>query len=295
MIRIGALTLGVAFGLAAPASAADQKVDIRFAAVAGDAPVACGQAIEGLGTTQRPAQLADLRFFVSDVKLIRRDGRAVAVKLGKDSAYRVTEGRVGGDADRSRERHGRVRGGGDEGDQRPRARHRRRAGKYVGLRWTVGVPFALNHSDAPRRPGAAQQRRDGVVVAERAQVHQDRGHRPGRRRGAGRRARSSCTSAARAAPATRRPGRPWTARPRTGRRSASSASTRRAAGRGRRQGAAGGHRRHGQRRRRARLHGRADRPGVRRRVRRVRLDWKADGTATASRRAPQTVFRAIAR
>ena len=38
MVRIGALTLGVALGLAAPASAADQKVDIRFAAVAGDAP-----------------------------------------------------------------------------------------------------------------------------------------------------------------------------------------------------------------------------------------------------------------
>ena len=52
-------------GIATPAWA----VDIKFAAVAGDQPVECGTPIEGLGTTNQAAQLADLRFFVSEVKL----------------------------------------------------------------------------------------------------------------------------------------------------------------------------------------------------------------------------------
>jgi uncharacterized repeat protein (TIGR04052 family) len=151
MFRIGALTLGVAFGLAAPASAADQKVDIRFAAVAGNAPVACGQAIEGLGTTTRPAQLTDLRFFVSDVKLIRRDGRAVAVKLGKDSAYRVTDGRSGVTLIDLENGTGACAEEGTKGTN-DLVRGTVPRGKYVGLRWTVGVPFGLNHTDAPAAP-----------------------------------------------------------------------------------------------------------------------------------------------
>src|SRR5687767_3154402 len=151
MIRIGATTLGVAFGLAAPASAADQKVDIRFAAVAGDVPVACGQAIEGLGTTQRPAQLADLRFFVSDVKLVRRDGRAVSLKLAEDSRYRVTEGRSAVTLIDLEDGTGACAEEGTKGTN-DLVRGTVPRGKYVGLRWTVGVPFALNHSDAPASP-----------------------------------------------------------------------------------------------------------------------------------------------
>ena len=63
----GALALLTALALAAPAQA-KQKVDIKFTAVAGDEPVACGTPIEGLGSTAQAAQLQDLRFFVSEVK-----------------------------------------------------------------------------------------------------------------------------------------------------------------------------------------------------------------------------------
>ena len=81
---------GLSAAVTSPALAHDepQKVDIKFAAMAGDQPVACGTPIEGLGTTAQAAQLQDFRFFVSEVKLIRRDGKAVALKLAKNSAYR---------------------------------------------------------------------------------------------------------------------------------------------------------------------------------------------------------------
>jgi uncharacterized repeat protein (TIGR04052 family) len=147
------LALGLIAATALPAHAAQKKtqpVDIRFTALAGDAPAQCGTAIEGLGTTQQSAQLMDLRFFVSDVRLVRRNGRAVRVKLARDNAYRVSRGKdrvtlidledaTGACADGTPGTNAAVRG------TVPR-------GKYVGVRWTVGVPFALNHTDTPAAP-----------------------------------------------------------------------------------------------------------------------------------------------
>ncbi|MBB4663435.1 MbnP family copper-binding protein [Conexibacter arvalis] len=149
--------LGVAV-IAAPADAAGrqkqqprrQAVAIDFAAVAGSSPVSCGKPIAGLGTTAATARLTDLRFFVSDVRLLRRDGRAVALKLRADSPYRVTRGKAavtlidlengrGGCAGGTRGTNASVRGTVRRGD-------------YVGVRWTVGVPFALNHTDATTAP-----------------------------------------------------------------------------------------------------------------------------------------------
>jgi uncharacterized repeat protein (TIGR04052 family) len=146
----GALALLTALALAAPAQA-QQKVDIKFTAVAGDEPVACGTPIEGLGSTAQAAQLQDLRFFVSEVKLIRKGGKQVPLKLAKNSAYRITRGgervtlidlengtgscAVDGTAGMNAVVRGTV----------PK-------GKYVGVRWTVGVPFELNHTDAPAVP-----------------------------------------------------------------------------------------------------------------------------------------------
>lgn len=149
--RSSALALGLALVAAAPASAKDKSVDIRFAAMAGDQPVACGTPIEGLGTTAQAAQLQDFRLFVSEVKLITRGGKAVPLKLAKNSAFRLTRDGIGVTlidlengtgscaAEGTPETNAVVRGTVPEG-------------KYVGVRWTVGVPFALNHTDAPAMP-----------------------------------------------------------------------------------------------------------------------------------------------
>lgn len=148
--------LFAASGIAAiPATAAahggeTHTVNIRFAAVAGKTPVACGKAIPGLGTPATTAQLADLRFYVSDVKMLRSDGRAVTVKLDPNSRYRVT--RKGAGVTLIDLENG--RGLCKEGTPgvNPLVRGTVPHGTYVGAQMTVGVPFALNHSDVPAAP-----------------------------------------------------------------------------------------------------------------------------------------------
>ncbi len=139
--------------VAAPALAHDsrQKVKIKFAAMAGDQPVACGKQIDGLGSTAQAAQLQDFRFFVSEVKLIRRDGKAVALKLAKNSAYRYTRKGVGVTLIDLENGKGSCAVDGTKGMNawvKGTVAH----GKYVGVRWKVGVPFALNHTDAAATP-----------------------------------------------------------------------------------------------------------------------------------------------
>ena len=149
--RIGLLTAAAALGLAAPAWAHDQRVNIKFAAVAGEQPVACGTPVAGLGTSSQAAQLQDLRFYVSEVKLTRANGKKVAVKLAKNNAFRITrsgaavtlidlENGTGACAtDGTKAMNASVKG---------TVPH----GKYVGAEWTVGVPAVLNHTDTVAMP-----------------------------------------------------------------------------------------------------------------------------------------------
>lgn len=130
--------------------AARQSVAIRFAAVAGRQTVTCARPIGDLGTSHRRARLTDLRFYVSDVRLLRRKGGYVTLRLRRDSPFRVTRGKAAvtlidlengraGCAGGTRATNAFVRG------TVPR-------GHYVGVRWTVGVPFALNHTDVTTAP-----------------------------------------------------------------------------------------------------------------------------------------------
>ncbi len=157
LVRSGSVALCAAAGLAgvlsAPALAHDdpQSVNIRFAAVAGDQPVACGTPVEGLGSTAQAAQLQDFRFFVSDVKLIRANGKAVAVKLAKNSAYRYTRKGVGVTLIDLENGTGSCSVDGTKG-MNASVKGTVAHGEYVGASWTVGVPFALNHTDAAATP-----------------------------------------------------------------------------------------------------------------------------------------------
>jgi len=155
LIRALAVLAGITLLAATPANAdskaARHAVDIRFAAVAGSAPVQCGKLISGLGSTDQSAQLADFRFYVSQVALITRSGRAVAVKLRKNSQFRYTN------------RFGAVtlidleNGTGDCAEEGTSAMNADvlgsvPAGRYVGVQWAVGVPPKLNHTDIAGAP-----------------------------------------------------------------------------------------------------------------------------------------------
>lgn len=146
VLRLAVLALplaacqGLAPGRPAP-SAAPQRVVIEFAAKAGDAAVACGTPIAGLGTTSARAELRDLRFYVSEPALIDADGKTVPLRL--DPGHWQTPALALIDladdagacaARKSAATNARLAGTAPAGD-------------YRGLRFTVGVPAALNHSD----------------------------------------------------------------------------------------------------------------------------------------------------
>ncbi len=125
----------------APAPAGPQSVAISFAARAGTQAVKCGTPISGLGTGQVSADLHDLRFYVSNVALVNDKGEAVPVTLdvndwqAKDVALIDLEDGTGACADAG------------TAAMNLQVKGTVPAGRYQGLKLTVGVPPSLNHTD----------------------------------------------------------------------------------------------------------------------------------------------------
>jgi uncharacterized repeat protein (TIGR04052 family) len=125
-----------------------RAVTLNFDIVSGTTPVRCGTAVSGLGTGAVTAQPKDLRFYVSAVKFIKADGTEVPLTLGANDDWNLTVGNdsvslidledatgacptATGTAATNAKITGTVPGG---------------AGAYVGVKFEMGVPFALNHS-----------------------------------------------------------------------------------------------------------------------------------------------------
>lgn len=131
----------------APAFAqADKPVTIRFAASVGDKPFACGRSFDGVGATRSRVTPSDFRFYVSDVALIDATGKAVPLKLDQDERWQHRNVALLDFEDRS--------GPCLTGTQETRdvVKGTMPAGDYRGLRFTLGVPFDLNHADATIAP-----------------------------------------------------------------------------------------------------------------------------------------------
>lgn len=121
-------------------------VALPFQAVVGTLPFACGTTYEGLGATRTAVTPSDLRLFVSDVSLIGKDGRVVALASGPERVWEHEgttlldfENGTGPCANGSAALNTTVEG-------------RAPAGEYIGVRFTIGVPFAMNHLDHNRQP-----------------------------------------------------------------------------------------------------------------------------------------------
>lgn len=130
----------------AAAAQQDRKVSIRFAAVVGDQPFTCGNSYEGIGATASKVTPSDFRFYISGVELIDAAGKAVPLKLDQDERWQHRdvalldfENRTGPCLTGTQETRDIVAG------TVP-------AGTYRGLRFTLGVPFELNHADATIAP-----------------------------------------------------------------------------------------------------------------------------------------------
>lgn len=131
---------------AASAAAGPQPVTVRFAAQVNGRPFACGQSYAGVGTTRSTITPSDYRFYVSEVALVDAAGRATPISLDQDGIWQLDdvvlldfENGTGpcrnGTAGMNAEVRGTVP-----------------AGRYVGLRFTLGVPFARNHGDPTVAP-----------------------------------------------------------------------------------------------------------------------------------------------
>jgi uncharacterized repeat protein (TIGR04052 family) len=115
---------------------AREHVRLRFAAAAGAADVACQAPLRGVGTTHATILPQDLRFYVSDVRLVAADGSEAVVALDEDRAWQARGvALLSWCADGRTDVHDAVTG--------TVAR-----GTYRGVRFVLGVPDALNHADA---------------------------------------------------------------------------------------------------------------------------------------------------
>ncbi len=127
-----------------PTGDGPQPVTINFGATVGSRAFRCGDRYM-LGTPAVEADVVDLRFYVHDVRLVRADGTEAPVALTA-SAWQHE-----GVALIDFENHA---GACDQGDAETNTALQGTVapGAYVGLRFKVGVPFAMNHVDLTSLP-----------------------------------------------------------------------------------------------------------------------------------------------
>ena len=125
----------------------DIQVTLNFGAAVGDQPAACGQSYEGLGSEGTTVQIQDLRFFVSAIELLDAQGNATPLALDQDGLWQYADVALldfedgtsacqdAGTAELNDVVVGSVP-----------------AGDYTGVRFSLGVPFELNHQDPASAP-----------------------------------------------------------------------------------------------------------------------------------------------
>jgi len=127
-------------------SGSPPHIEISFAGRLAGKPLACGAQYEGIGIKKSTVTPQDLRFFVSDVELLDTSGKAVPVTLDQDGIWQYKsvalvdlEDGKGACRNGNAAMHSVVTGSVP-------------AGQYTGLRFTVGVPFELNHGNPISAP-----------------------------------------------------------------------------------------------------------------------------------------------
>jgi cytochrome c peroxidase len=135
-----------------PPPSGPERVTLHFDPRVNGAPFACGESYTGIGLTGATIAPTDLRFYVSNLRLIAEDGTEVPVILDQDGTWQL-EGlalldfedgtslcQLQGNPETNRAVRGTVEGG----------------GPFTGVRFTVGVPFERNHGDAATAPAPLQ-------------------------------------------------------------------------------------------------------------------------------------------
>lgn len=149
MKKLTGMLAALACSLQLHAQAADEpalEVKVEFAAEINGKTFVCGQTYPQIGVTASTITPSDFRLFVSEMKLLTRDGRQVPLQLEQDGRWQHEdlalldfENGTGPCRNGTAGTHTAVRGRAPQAD-------------YVGVEFVVGVPFRLNHNDATVAP-----------------------------------------------------------------------------------------------------------------------------------------------
>jgi uncharacterized repeat protein (TIGR04052 family) len=121
-------------------------VRIAFQATLGGKTFACGDVYEGVGLRHSTVTPEDLRFFISNVRLLTSDGRETTVALDQDGIWQYRnlalldfEDGTGGCRNGNSGIHREITGTVPQG-------------AYSAIRFDLGVPFQLDHIDPLTAP-----------------------------------------------------------------------------------------------------------------------------------------------
>jgi cytochrome c peroxidase len=120
-----------------------ERVALHFLSLVGGSAFACGQTYPDIGVTRVTIEPTDLRFFVSNPRLIDDRGEEVPIELDQDGRWQLEDLALLDFEDAN----GRCERGGDP-ETNTAVRGTVPAGTYEGVRFTIGVPFERNHQDA---------------------------------------------------------------------------------------------------------------------------------------------------
>jgi uncharacterized repeat protein (TIGR04052 family) len=119
----------------------EMAVTLQFAGKVADEDFSCGTTFSGLGTSAADAVGADFRFYVSNVRLVTSDDTEVPVTLDDDDMWQNGEVALLDFED----------GSADCMSGTPMVNSEVTGmvatGDYTGVRFTVGIPFGMNHLD----------------------------------------------------------------------------------------------------------------------------------------------------
>lgn len=139
---LSSTSLALTCALLATAAHADQPVTVNFAAEIGSKPFSCAESYEGLGAANTTMTGTDYRLFIHDAALVRADGGVEPITLEQDGKWQLEtlalldfeDGSHGCSTAGNADLNTSLRGTVPEGD-------------YIGLTFTLGVPFDQNHID----------------------------------------------------------------------------------------------------------------------------------------------------
>jgi uncharacterized repeat protein (TIGR04052 family) len=146
LVSLAAVMAVSTAGARSPVVAA-APLSIDIVAVVAETPFQCGRSYPGIGTTRSTMAISELKFFVSQVRVVGSDGRETPVTLTQDGVWQNGDVALLDFED----------GTGDCSNGTPETRRVVQGtvpaeGSYVGLRFDLGLPFDVNHRDPTLQP-----------------------------------------------------------------------------------------------------------------------------------------------